>query len=62
MFHIPLHHAEFFDMIHPLDQKKMPPPPPPPPLPLILMRKVKNGEYDEMVQRLMFTIENKNKR
>ena len=61
MFHIPLHHAEFFDMIHPLDQKKNATPPPSP-LPLILMRKVKYGEHDEMVQRLMFTIENKNKR
>ena len=57
MFHIPLHHAEFFDMIHPLDQKKMTLPPL---LPLIFMRKVKYGEYDEKVtkglQNLIFLV------
>ena len=43
-----------------LDQKKkLQPPRPLPPLPLpVLTRKVKYRQYDEMVERWMFKIEN----
>ena len=43
--------------IPPLDQKKVIIPPPPPAYP-VLLRKVKYGQYDEIVQRLIFKIEN----
>ena len=55
-FHIPSHHTGSFD-IPSLEQKKKRPPPPPPP-PSILMRKIKHRQYDKMLQRLMFKIEN----
>ena len=47
--------AKFF-RIPPLDQKKKWQPP----TRLVLMRKVKYGQYDEMVQRFL-KVENKNK-
>ena len=54
-FQIPPHHVEFFDN-PPLDQKKklkLPPHHHP-----LLTRKVKYRQYDEILERFMFQIEN----